>query len=247
MRQFLRAIDLWRYDLQHRRPNKPAQMVKGSMDFWFHHLVLASVTVLAAFTMLPADAAQPKTCTYTDWTWSARERRAVDVREVEKPYSAVNNNERDVATGCSICREDQVQIELPGVQPFKICKVVAGEIKTALTKAMDAGFQIDTVTGYRVGRSKGVLDIAGRRTEYSNHSFGLALDINAANNGLYDRCTEFSNSCRLIRGGQWRPGAPGGITPETAVYQELTMMGWKWGGALPGSQKDFMHFSPLGD
>ena len=55
-------------------------------------------------------AAQPQTCTYADWTWSAAERRAVDIREVEKPYSALRDDERDALTGCSICREDQVEI-----------------------------------------------------------------------------------------------------------------------------------------
>ncbi|MEO1137061.1 MAG: M15 family metallopeptidase [Pseudomonadota bacterium] len=189
----------------------------------------------------------PATCTYADWTWNSRERRPVDVREVEKPYSALTDDERDAVTGCSLCREDQVEIALPGLEPFQVCKVVADDLETALRRTIEAGFQVETVTGYRVGRSKGVLDAQGRRTEYSNHSFGLAIDVNADRNGLYDRCTEFSGACRLIRGGEWRPGEPGGITPETPLYEEMTAIGWKWGGELPGRQKDFMHFSPSGD
>jgi hypothetical protein len=39
-------------------------------------------------------AAQPQTCTYTNFTWSAAERRAFDIREVEKPYSALREDER---------------------------------------------------------------------------------------------------------------------------------------------------------
>lgn len=189
----------------------------------------------------------PPTCTYADWTWSAAERRAVETQEVERPYATLRDDERDALTGCSICREDQVEIALPGIEPFHVCKAVAEDVEAALTRAMEQGFKIETVTGYRVGRSKGVLDADGKRTEYSNHSFGLAIDVNADVNGLYDRCTEFSGKCRLIRGGEWRPGEPGGITPDAPLVEEMTNIGWKWGGALPGQQKDFMHFSPSGD
>lgn len=223
--------------------------MSATAEFCRTQISAVSVLVLAVFSLLPlhAFAEDPAACTYTDWTWSVRERRVVDVREVEKPYSALREDERDVTTGCSICREDQVEISLPDLEPFQICKAVAEDVEVALINATEAGFQIDTVTGYRVGRSKGVLDVTGRRTEYSNHSFGLALDINAAKNGLYDRCTEYSSECRLIRGGAWRPGEPGGISPETSLFHEITEMGWQWGGALPGAQKDFMHFSPMGD
>ena len=203
--------------------------------------------LIASFISLLGAAAQPQTCTYADWAWSAAERRAVNIREVEKPYSAVRDDERDALTGCSICREDQVEIALPGVEPFQACKAVAGEVEAGLRRALARGFEIETVTGYRVGRSKGVLDRQGRRTEYSNHSFGLAIDVNAGLNGLYDRCTEYSSRCRLIRGGEWRPSAPGGISPDAPLYEELTGIGWRWGGELPGRQKDFMHFSPSGD
>ncbi len=210
-------------------------------------IVFFSLFVLAEISSATTHTAQPQTCSYADWTWSSAERRAVDVREVEKPYAALTDDERDAATGCSLCREDQVEIALPGVEPFQICKAVAEDVEAALTRAMARGFVIETVTGYRVGRSKGVLDVDGKRTAYSNHSFGLAIDINAGKNGLYDRCTEFSGKCRLTRGGEWRPGAPGGVSPDTPLYEELTGIGWKWGGELQGRQKDFMHFSPSGD
>lgn len=207
-------------------------------------IVTASITV-GIVALLNASA--PQSCTYADWTWSAAERRVVDARDVEKPYATLRENERDAATGCSICREDQVEITLPGVAPFQICKAVADDMEAALARAMSAGFKIETVTGYRVGRSKGKLDAQGRRTEYSNHSFGLAIDINAEKNGLYDRCAEFSGNCRLIRGGEWRAGSSGAISPDTTVYREMKSMGWQWGGELSGQQKDFMHFSPSGD
>ena len=209
-----------------------------------------SLVILAAsiaFMPLPARAGGSEMCTYTDWTWSSTERRPVDIREVEKPYDALREDERDSVTGCSLCREDQVEIVLDGVKPFHICRKVAGDIRAALNQAKADGFQFETITGYRVGRSKGVLDANGRRTQYSNHSFGLAIDINAEKNGLYDRCAEFSDDCRLLRGGAWQPGEPGGITSDTPLYQAMIAMGWQWGGILEGNQKDFMHFSPRGD
>ena len=207
-------------------------------------ILTASITVgiVALFT-----SSAPQSCTYADWTWSAAERRVVDARDVEKPYAALADDERDAATGCSICSEDQVEISLPGIAPFQICKAIADDMEAAMTRAMSAGFKIESVTGYRVGRSKGVTDAQGRRTQYSNHSFGLAIDVNPENNGLYDRCTRFSGNCRLIRGGEWRAGSSGAISPDTAVYREMKSIGWKWGGELPGQQKDFMHFSPSGD
>ncbi len=219
------------------------------MNFWQKRSIGLFPTILVGplFMLAPALAGPPETCTYTDWTWSSVERRAMDIREVKKPYSALRDDERDASTGCTICREDQVQIELPGIDSFKICKAVADDIETALNQSIDAGFEIDTITGYRVGRSKGVLDVAGRRTEYSNHSFGLAIDVNADKNGLYDRCTEFSDACRLLRGGAWQPGMAGGITTDSPLYEAMIKMGWQWGGALSGQQKDFMHFSPKGD
>ncbi len=210
-------------------------------------LQMALNAIVMAYVLSNASAAQSQTCTYSDWTWSAAERRAVDISEVEKPYTALRDDERDAATGCSLCREDQVAIVLPGVAPFQVCKAVADDVETALRRAMDAGFKIETITGYRVGRSKGVLDADGRRTEYSNHSFGLAIDVNAGANGLYDRYTEFSGACRLIRGGEWRPFETGGISPDTPLYEELVGIGWQWGGELSGRQKDFMHFSLSGD
>lgn len=128
-----------------------------------------------------------------------------------------------------------------------VCRHVASEVEDALLRALEAGFPISDVVGYRVGRTKGRLDAQGLRTQHSNHSFGLALDVNARLNGLYDRCSKFSSACRLIRGGEWRPDRRGGISPDSALYRELTQIGWRWGGELAGRQKDFMHFSQSGD
>ena len=147
---------------------------------------------------------------------------------------------------CSVCKEDQIEIRLDDVAPFKVCHILADDIEAVLRDAQYNGFEINEVTGYRVGRSKGPLDARGRRTQYSYYSFGVAIDVNAQQNGLYGNCVKFSGACQLRRGGPWHPARPGTITPGDPIYDGLTDIGLRWGGEIAGRQKDFMHFSPSG-
>lgn len=94
--------------------------------------------------------------------------------------------------------------------------------------------------------TKGDVDALGHRTRFSNHSFGIAIDINEQQNGLYDRCIRFGPACRLRRGGVWNPDQAGSLTRDSPVVKALGQIGLKWGGAIEGRQKDFMHFSPSG-
>ncbi len=149
-------------------------------------------------------------------------------------------------TGCSVCEEDQVEVAIPDVAPFRVCRFVAARVERALLAARAGGAVIRTVTGYRVGLTRGDVDASGRRTTFSNHSFGIAVDVNEASNGLYDQCGVFGPGCRLIRGGAWRPGEPGTITAGDATVAAFAAEGFAWGGAIAGRQKDFMHFSPSG-
>ncbi len=207
---------------------------------------LGLAALFSIISVFPS-AADETVCTYTDWAWNADKGRAEAFREIEKPRAALSEEERHDSLDCSVCREDQAEIALPGIAPFRVCRAVAGDVETALLSAMKAGFSIEKVVGYRVGRTKGLLDAHGLRTGYSNHSFGLAIDVNPDRNGLYGDCLEFSSQCRLIRGGEWAPAAEGAVTRESPLYRELTAIGWRWGGELAGRQKDFMHFSPSGD
>jgi len=93
----------------------------------------------------------------------------------------------------------------------------------------------------------GPLDDRGLRTDYSNHSFGVAVDINAEANGLYDRCMEWGPECRLRLGGEWDPHNPLSVVEGNAPHRHMTDIGLLWGGALEGRQKDFMHFSLTGN
>ncbi len=191
--------------------------------------------------------AVPETCSYDTYQWSTVEKRAVNRLWVTHPYSENSADEIDADTGCSVCLEDQRTITLPGVKPFKVCRVMASVIESALMDLIEAGEPIMSIVAYRVGQTRGDVDENGLRTEFSNHSFGVAIDINSQHNGLYDRCIRFGPQCRLIRGGAWQPYVDeASLHPEGAVVSRFKREGFLWGGEIRGRQKDFMHFSPSG-
>jgi hypothetical protein len=80
----------------------------------------------------------------------------------------------------------------------------------------------------------------GKRTgTWSNHAYGLAIDINPRENpyvgcGQSDDPTAQSYRDRSRK----RPGMIGGRT-----VRAFARAGWGWGGAWAGDTKDYMHFS----
>jgi hypothetical protein len=188
----------------------------------------------------------PETCTYKTYTWNVHLRQAVEVETVRHPYSDLRPDEIDPATGCTVCEEDQEIMHVPRLAPFRVCKKFAPQIGALLQELVRARELIYEVVGYRVGKTRGDPDGNGNRTQFSNHSYGIAIDINSQQNGLYDRCLMFGTHCRLIRGGPWRPGQPGTLTADCAVVKGMKAAGFHWGGQIQGRQKDFMHFSPSG-
>ncbi len=204
-----------------------------------------TLSLLSVFCYSNARASEP--CTYSDWRWDVSTGKAVDFRTVTTTKDRLSDEQFHPELPCSICREDMMAVRVGDLEPVLLCRVVAGAVEDAINRALDQGFPVNSLTGYRVGRTKGPLDNQGRRTQYSHHSFGLAIDINADQNGLYDRCVQFGPACRLRRGGHWNPSNPAAITPDSPIYKTMTSLGFKWGGELPGRQKDFMHFSLSGD
>ena len=188
----------------------------------------------------------PTTCTYTTYRWSVPLKRGVDHRTVRHPYADLRPEEVDAATDCSVCEEDQEWIEVANLPPFRLCRKLAPQIGAALQRLAESGVPLISLTGYRVGMTRGPTDADGLRTAFSNHSFGVALDVNAELNGLYDHCPSFGPDCRLLLGGRWQPDAPGGLSADSAVVEGLREAGLRWGGEIAGKQKDFMHFSPTG-
>ncbi len=203
------------------------------------------ILILFIACSLPSPAA-PATCTYTTYKWNVHLRRAVDIQFVRIPYHRLSAPEIDERTGCTVCEEDQTVVRLPGIPPFRICRHLAARITAVLEQALAAGELITEVRGYRVGKTRGEMDRDGNRTRFSNHAFGVAVDINPRVNGLYDHCIRFGPSCRLIKGGEWRPGRPGSIAPDSVLVRAMANIGMQWGGVIKGRQKDFMHFSLTG-
>jgi hypothetical protein len=207
--------------------------------------VALTVTLVVLQIFLAAPRA-PAVCSYRSFRWDVAQRRAVAHEIVRHAYSELVPEERDATTGCTVCEEDQDTVAVPGLSPFLICRRLAPAVRQALTELLRRGAQIHEVVGYHVGRTRGDPDPQGRRTAFSNHAYGIALDINPARNGLYDRCEIFGPRCRLLRGGAWRPDDAESLTADGAIVQRLAAAGFKWGGEIAGRQKDFMHFSPTG-
>ena len=136
-----------------------------------------------------------------------------------------------------------------------MCWVYADSLRRALQTIADSGeFDVTEITAYRPGRTRGRI-VDGLRTEWSNHSFGTAIDINANRNGLYRSCNvevvtpDSIESCRLGIGGEWDPESRPRetITSTGVVYRAMTtIVGWRWGGEIEGRTKDMMHFSITG-
>jgi hypothetical protein len=203
---------------------------------------------LAVMSLFPAALrAEPEMCTYESYKWHAYTMKAGPTHLVVKPYRRIGIEERDAATGCTVCREDQVEVRLAGVAPFRMCRKLAARAERTLQNLKAQGVPLRTVTGYRVGMTRGEPDAQGYRTRFSNHSFGIALDINEAHNGLYESCNKIGPECRLRKGGKWNPGIdPHSMTRNHPVVLAMKQAGFRWGGEIAGNQKDFMHFSPSG-
>ncbi|MCP4766024.1 MAG: M15 family metallopeptidase [Gammaproteobacteria bacterium] len=191
-------------------------------------------------------AGAEKFCTYSTYKWNTLQKSAVEFEEVRKRYSDLAAEEIDRQTGCSVCREDQVSILVAGRHRLRVCKYIAPQIESALAAATDAGQEIDGIKGYRAGKTKGEVDSEGNRTQYSNHSFGTAIDVNPENNGLYENCLTYGAHCILRKGGEWMEGHRLSLDAQSPIVIEMKRRGFKWGGEIPGKQKDFMHFSLSG-
>ena len=210
---------------------------------------LRALLVIVLFLTLDANVNAEeirKMCTYQTFKWNVNLRSSVGHDMIRHPYNDLTPEEIGSTTGCSVCEEDQETISMPPLSPFRVCKVFAPVVRKTLLKLIQQGEPIYEVVGYHVGRTRGKTDIDGNRTKFSNHSYGIAIDINPQLNGLYDHCVRFGPDCRLIRGGPWRPGQPGTLTSESPIVKAMKAAGFRWGGEIEGNQKDFMHFSITG-
>lgn len=203
--------------------------------------------MLFSALIMAAGPGMAQTCHYQDWRWNVAQQRAVQHTTVIKDTSQLAPDEIDAQSGCTVCAEDQQAIRIAGLPEFSVCRKYAHVVHEALERLIRQGVRIDSIIAYRVGRTRGEIDAQGNRTGFSNHSFGIAIDINTDHNGLYADCARFGEQCRLVRGGPWRPHVdPYSIEPDGMVVATLKEAGFRWGGEIAGSQKDFMHFSLTG-
>ena len=209
-------------------------------------LVFRIPCLLLAFLFYAEHAVANEYCSYQTYQWNVHERKAVKRHTVRHLYSELTEFEIDRATGCTVCQEDQVEIRIKGLVPFKVCHLLAPKLQPLLVDLLERQEPIFRIEGYRVGKTRGDLDAQGNRTDFSHHSFGIAIDVNPEMNGLYDQCIEFSQYCRLIKGGEWKRGHIGSLTADSVIVQAMESIGLQWGGRILGQQKDFMHFSPSG-
>jgi hypothetical protein len=83
----------------------------------------------------------------------------------------------------------------------------------------------------------------GKRTgTWSNHAYGLAIDINPRENP-YVGCGQSRDPAakRYRDRSRHRPGM---VTPR--AVKAFRSIGWGWGGSWTGNTKDYMHFSSSG-
>lgn len=208
--------------------------------------ILIGLVFFSALVFSNAALGSDHQCTYFTYKWNVRDRKAVERHKIVKPLSELTATEIDNQTGCTVCEEDQVTLTFVGLRPFKVCKVIAPHVQAIITALQRKQAPLLDVVGYRVGMTRGEIDSKGNRTGFSNHSFGVALDVNTNQNGLYENCIRFNSTCRLIKGGQWNSYQEFSLTKDSMIVQEFKRNGFHWGGEIVGQQKDFMHFSPTG-
>ncbi len=210
-------------------------------------LVLIALWILPGRCVAESRKKQPlPMCTYEMLVWNVNQGSSVVTTNIRHDRRDITAEETDPETGCTVCSEDQMMIDLPPILPFSICSKIAPQVREALENLLRRGAPVTSVVGYHVIKSRGPVDGNGNRTEFSNHSFGTAIDINPQLNGLYDNCIKFGPECRLLRGGEWHAGVAGTLEPDGEIVTALKRAGFRWGGEIEGRQKDFMHFSLTG-
>jgi len=207
----------------------------------FSYILLGAISLF----ILSVPVQAKDSCHYKYTVWNTLKKTTIKTVTVSKSKSKLSIEEIG-PFGCTPCLEDQSTIHLSNNQEITVCKHIAKKVQTALNQALNNGAKINTIKGYRASKSRGPIDKRGNRTVFSNHAYGIALDINENQNGLYYNCSTWSTSCSLRKGGRYNPKNPLSLTKDHLIVTEMKKQGLLWGGELNGSMKDFMHFSPDG-
>lgn len=120
-------------------------------------------------------------------------------------------------------------------------KAIANDVLAALTAAQNSGFKVYEIGGYRAFGSDGAGKVSDVGLVYSQHCYGLAVDINVNEN-----CYQKPPGSACTVGSLYAPGSNEySITTSGALYKSFISNGWGWGGEW-NSLRDYMHFSFFG-
>lgn len=74
--------------------------------------LITIVAILLPFYSLNTYA---QTCSYNTWRWNVHTKQTVSGERIVRDYEALRPDERDASSGCTVCEEDQVRIDIPGL------------------------------------------------------------------------------------------------------------------------------------
>jgi len=129
-------------------------------------IIITGLILLPLYKILHATGS----CSYSTYQWNTLTKKAVNFKRILKQSSELEEFEIDRKTGCSICEQDQVEISIGMIKPFKVCHVIASKLSLRLEGLLTQGAKINQITAYRVGKTKGNVNAEGNRTRYSNHA-----------------------------------------------------------------------------
>jgi len=135
-------------------------------------------------------------------------------------------------------------LETPRIMSVTVHKSVANSVQYCLNSIYEAGFKVYEIGGFSwrgVGEPNGSGKTVYSETKRSNHSYGVAIDINAGVNPYvaykgknYNTENSKPDSDILVR------------TKDSPVVKAFKDIGWRWGGSGEWSKgKDFMHFDAM--
>lgn len=122
----------------------------------------------------------------------------------------------------------------------KLHKAIAADVQAAFKAAQDEGFIIYEVLGYREFGSDSAGQVSSVGLVYSQHCYGLAVDINV-NENCYKKPAD--GKCSV--GKLYSASNKYSIKKNGALYNSFISNGWGWGGEW-NTLRDYMHFSFFG-
>jgi D-alanyl-D-alanine carboxypeptidase len=145
--------------------------------------------------------------------------------------------------------------------PMVVNQAVAGQVVSVFGRLFQARFPIEQLhlaVQYVPGQDdpydtrnytdgfncRPVVTAHGPLTSWSQHAYGLAIDINPVQNP-YVAADGYVRNVHARRYRDRSLRRPGMIHPGDVVVRAFAAIGWGWGGSWSGS-KDYMHFSSTG-